>query len=137
MPLHLIKLAVGVDDLDEIRAFQARRKRDFGAVFTLTRMTPKRADELVDGGSLFWVVKRLVAGRQRILGVEEDRDDEGRRRCRLLLDAELVPVERRPHKPFQGWRYLDPAAAPPDRRDDADEPPPEMAAELRRLGLIY
>lgn len=136
MSLHLIKLAVGFDDVDGIRRFQAARLKAFGHVFHLTRMIPKRADELTDGGSIYWVIKGLLMARQTILEVVEDQDDEGRRRCKLMLGAELVEVERRPHKPFQGWRYLTAEAAPRDRLPGEEEPPPEMAAELRRLGLL-
>ncbi len=136
MPLHLIKLAVGYDGIDDIRRFQAVRLKNFGHIFHLTRMIPKRADELTDGGSIFWVIRGIVTARQLILDVLTDQDDEGRRRCKLVLDGTLIEVERRPHKPFQGWRYLTPDDAPRDRSSDEEEPPPEMAAELRRLGLL-
>lgn len=136
MPLHLIKLAVGCDGLDDLARFQAARLKAFGHVFHLTRMLPTRVEALTDGGSIYWVIKGLIGARQRIVAVAADQDDEGRRRCRLILDPALVEVERRPHKPFQGWRYLPPDAAPPDRRAGEADPPPEMAAELRRLGLL-
>lgn len=134
--VHLIKLAVGCDGIDALKAFQAARLAAFGHVFHLTRAVPKRADALTAGGSIYWVIKGSIAARQRVLAVETDQDDEGRPRCRLILDAEVVEVESRPCKPFQGWRYLEPDAAPPDRRPGETEPPPEMAEELRRLGLI-
>lgn len=134
--IHLIKLAVGCDDLDMLKSFQAERLRAHGTIFHLTRMMPKRAEDLVEGGSLYWVIKGQMAARQRIVEVLADTDDEGRGRCRLILDAEVVEVESRPMRPFQGWRYLEPKDAPADRRPGEQEPPPEMAAELRRLGLI-
>lgn len=134
--VHLIKLAVGCDGIDALKDFQAQRLRAFGHVFHLTRMTPKRVDELTDGGSMYWVIKGQIAARQRVLAVESDQDDEGRPRCRLILDAEVAEVEPRPAKPFQGWRYLKPEDAPRDRRPGETEPPPEMAEELRRLGLL-
>ncbi|MBX9634687.1 MAG: DUF1489 domain-containing protein [Magnetospirillum sp.] len=134
--IHLIKLAVGCDGMDGLNAFQAERLRAFGHIFHLTRAVPKRADELTDGGSIYWVVKGQIIARQRVTEVVAEPDDEGRQRCRLILDPEIIEVENRPHKPFQGWRYLAPAAAPPDRRAGEQEPPPEMAEELRRLGLL-
>ncbi|HTH18378.1 MAG TPA: DUF1489 domain-containing protein [Magnetospirillum sp.] len=134
--IHLIKLAVGCDGVEALKNFQTERLRTFGHVFHLTRMTPKREHELTDGGSIYWVVKGQVAARQRVLAVETDQDDEGRPRCRLILDPEVVEVELRPAKPFQGWRYLKPEDAPRDRLPGYEEPPPEMAEELRRLGLI-
>ncbi len=139
MTLHLIKLAVGVEDVAHLRRIQTRRRQEHGEVFHLTRMVPARAAALLDGGSIYWVLRGLVSARQRLLDIRAELDAEGRRRCRLLLDADLVEVERRPQRAFQGWRYLAAADAPPDRREWAgadDEPPPEMAAELRRLGLI-
>lgn len=134
--IHLIKLAAGCDGIDMLKAFQAERLRVFGTVFHLTRMMPKRGDELCAGGSIYWVVKGQLAARQRILAVETDQDDEGRPRCRLILDPQVVEVEPRPARPFQGWRYLEDKDAPRDRRPGESAPPPEMAEELRRLGLL-
>ncbi|MGE5545983.1 MAG: DUF1489 family protein [Solirubrobacterales bacterium] len=134
--IHLIKLAVGCDGVDALKAFQAVRLAAFGHVFHLTRAVPKRADALTEGGSIYWVIKGSIAARQRVLDVQTDQDEEGRPRCRLILDAEVIDVEPRAMKPFQGWRYLSPDAAPRDRRSGEHEPPPEMAAELRALGLI-
>jgi hypothetical protein len=134
--INLIKLAVGCDNIDVLKDFQAQRLKNFGEVYHLTRMFPKRADELTDGGSLYWVVKGQLAARQRVLEVREDQDEEGKPRCRLILDTEVVEVERRPCRAFQGWRYLKPEDAPRDRRAGEEEPPPEMAEELRRLGLL-
>jgi hypothetical protein len=134
--IHLVKLAVGCDGVDALKAFQAARLAAFGHIFHLTRATPKRADELAGSGSLYWVIKGSIAARQRVLDIQADQDEEGRPRCRLILDAEVVEVEPRAMKPFQGWRYLPPDSAPRDRRPGDQEPPPEMAAELRALGLI-
>ncbi len=134
--IHLIKLAVGCEGVEALRAFQAARLAAFGHVFHLTRAMPKRADELVERGSIYWVIKGTIAARQRVLEVQADHDEGGQPRCRLILEAEVVEVEPRAMKPFQGWRYLAPDSAPRDRRAGEQEPPPEMAAELRALGLI-
>lgn len=134
--VHLIKLAVGCDGIDALKAFQAARLAAFGHVFHLTRSAPKRADELIDGGSIYWVIKGAISARQLVLDVLSEQDEEGKPRCRLILDAAVAEVEPRAFKPFQGWRYLEPDVAPRDRRAGEEEPPPEMAAELRALGLI-
>lgn len=134
--IHLIKLAAGCDGLDMLRAFQDARLRTHGTVFHLTRSVPKRADELCDGGSIYWVIKGQLAARQRVLEVQTVEDEDGKPRCCLILDPEVVEVEPRPARPFQGWRYLEPKDAPRDRRPGEEEPPPEMAEELRRLGLL-
>jgi hypothetical protein len=134
--IHLIKLAVGCDGIDALKAFQAARLAAYGHVFHLTRSVPKRADELIDGGSIYWIVKGHIVARQRVLEVRSVQDDEGKPQCCLILAPEVIEVEARPAKPFQGWRYLEPQSAPRDRRPGETEPPPEMAAELRELGLI-
>lgn len=134
--VHLIKLAVGCPDVDSLKAFHAARLEAFGQIFHLTRSTPKRAEELVAGGSIYWVIKGQIAARQPVLDVVSEQDEDGRARCRLILAPDITEVEHRPCKAFQGWRYLDPADAPRDRRPGGSEPPPEMAEELRRLGLL-
>ncbi|SLN40872.1 DUF1489 family protein [Oceanibacterium hippocampi] len=137
MTVHLLKLCVGVDSLDQLRHWQARRVK-IAPLRHITRMTPKRKDELLDGGSLYWVIKGHVQARQRLVGLEPVQDGEIRR-CALMLDEELVPTRWQPRRPHQGWRYLDPKDAPPDLRDDQDmtyDMPTELVAELRELGLI-
>lgn len=137
--LHLIKLAVGVEDVAELRRIQDRRLADHNMVFHLTRMIPRRGAELTAGGSIYWVIKGAIQARQGIRDIHEESDDEGRRRCRLELDRRLVEVRREPCKAFQGWRYLDPTKAPPDAQPgegDLSEMPRQMYEDLKRLGLI-
>jgi hypothetical protein len=138
--LHLIKLAVGSEDIDNVARWQARYRLANGNARMRTRMVPKRVDELLDGGSLFWVIKRAIQVRQRILAVHEERDEQGKSRCMVELDPTLVPTEPFPFRPFQGWRYLKPDAAPPDVRAGAvyidPKMPQALRVELRRLGLI-
>ncbi len=139
MALHLLKLCVGVSGISRLEAFQKRRLRKEGRVCHVTRMTPRRAEEILDGGSLYWVMAGMIMARQRITAVEPFVDGEGVRRCRLILDPVLVPVAPQPRKAFQGWRYLNPQDAPPDltRTRARDElPPEEMRRELGELGLI-
>lgn len=142
MPLHLIKLAVGVDDIDHLRSIQARRAVPHGSGATVplsTGFAPKRAAEILDGGSIYWVIRGTVRARQRILAIDGAVDAEGKKHCRLTLDAEVVEVAGAAHRPFQGWRYLEPKDAPPDLADTAGEGgelPPHMVAELRALGLL-
>lgn len=118
--VHLIKLCVGVDTIEELSAWQARRsaereqRGEDPRPFHVTRMWPKRADALVGGGSLFWVIRGTVAVRQRIAGFEERTGEDGIRRCAIILEPELIRVDPRPRGPFQGWRYLKPGDAPPD-----------------------
>ncbi len=112
--LHLIKLSVGPKDVAQLRRIQAQRAAAAPPLRHQTRSTPKRRAELLDGGSIFWVVAGFVQVRQRILDIVEDRWDDDTACCGLVLDRELVPVEARATKAFQGWRYLPPEEAPPD-----------------------
>ena len=139
MALHLLKLAVGIEDLDHLTSVQETRRRRFGATYHQTRMIPRRIDELCDGGSIYWVVRGVIRARQAILEIETARDQEGRRCARLRLDQALIRTVPRPQRAFQGWRYLAPADAPQDLAADAaagEEMPPEIWAELRTLGLL-
>ena len=104
-----------------------------------TRMVPKRTEEILDGGSIYWVIKGEVLCRERILDIRPFVDKDGIGRCRLVLDPKCVPVRPRPYRAFQGWRYLDPKDAPPDLdrlgRGTANLPEP-LRRELRELGLL-
>lgn len=142
MPLHLIKLAVGIRDLDHLTEVQDRRAAVHDGrprIPVYTRRLPKRGDEILDGGSIYWVIKGSVAARQRVLAIDTGTDEEGESYCTLQLDAERVPTVPTAHRPFQGWRYLAPEAAPRDLSDaggGGDELPAHLAAELRALGLL-
>jgi hypothetical protein len=139
MPLNLIKLCVGIDDLDQLVRRRAQRRKSEKRLFVHTRNTPKRGEELVAGGSLIWVIRSQIRARQRILGLASEVDGEGRPHCLIELDWTVVPTEVVPWRPFQGWRYLEAKDAPPDRffgLAEEDDLPPAMARELRELGLI-
>ena len=140
MTSHLIKLAVGIRDVAHLESVQRERAAARGEPATrraYTRHKPVRPDVL-DGGSLYWVVQGIIRCRQRILGFEQEADAEGRKFCLFVLDPELVPVVPTQRGPFQGWRYLDPDAAPADleRGADGELPSDEMMKELRSIGLI-
>ena len=143
MALHLIKLAVGVDDLPHMKKLQAarrkqRRQSPRSPHWVYTRNTPRRAKELLDGGSLYWVIKGVILARQRILDLQEVNLGDGIPRCALVLDAEVIRTEAAPRRPFQGWRYLDPKESPrdlPKGRTQDDPLPPKLAQALAELGL--
>lgn len=142
--LHLIKLSVGPKDVAELRALQARRAAEDPPLRHRTRMLPRRAAEIAGpaGGSIYWVVAGFVRVRQRIIEIREDRWEDGSGCAGLVLDPRLVPVEARPMKPFQGWRYLEAAAAPPDLPTNrpaalgVERLPPKLRRELHALGLL-
>jgi hypothetical protein len=145
MTVHLIKLCVGVETPRELAEWQAERFKRLAKMGKTpehchrTRQTPRRRAELLDGGSLYWVIKGFVLVRQRILDLRSDVKDDGTRCCGIVLDRELVLTRPQPRRAFQGWRYLEVADAPPDAMgfsDEADEMPRGMREELRELRLI-
>jgi hypothetical protein len=145
MPLHLIKLCVGADsvrDLEDWIKEKLKSKRKNGEKpehIHRTRMVPKRAAELIDGGSLYWVIRGEVMCRQRIRDVRPFRDKDGIGRCGIVLDPNVVLVAPRPYRAFQGWRYLAVADAPRDLdkvAKGAAAMPEKLRRELRELGLM-
>ncbi len=141
MAINLIKLSVGSDSVETMAAWQASAaaKGPDGKPRHVTRMWPKREAELLDGGSIYWVVKGVVMCRQRILRLDEVRRADGIPRCGIVLDPSLVPVTPMPKRPFQGWRYLKPEDAPsdidPSRRDDTPLPA-ELSVALAEIGVL-
>jgi hypothetical protein len=139
MTLHLIKLAVGAKSVEDVAAWQAARAKAAPPLRHRTRNFPKRAQEILDGGSIYWVVNRVLSVRQRIEDIVEAKHPDGTRCTDLVLHERLIPVRARLVKPFQGWRYLAAADAPPDegasgRRSDAL--PEAMQRELVALALL-
>jgi hypothetical protein len=145
MALHLIKLCVGCDSVRDLEDWikqklkEKRRRGEKPEHIHRTRMVPKRAPELIDGGSLHWVIRGQISCRQRILDVRPFRDKDGTGRCALVLDRKLVLVQPRPYRAFQGWRYLEPNDAPRDldkAAPGAAAMPEQLRRELRELGLM-
>ena len=139
MTVHLLKIAVGAESVDQIAEWQAARKKRLGRIMHFTRHYPKRVDELLDGGSMYWIVKGLVRVRQRLIGFEHTKRDNDVPACAIVLDQKLVRTQLQPRRPHQGWRYLEPADAPKDAPAGArgdDDLPAKMAEELRALGLL-
>ncbi len=145
MPLHLIKLCVGCDsvrDLEDWIKQKLKDKRKRGEKperIHTTRMVPKRAEELLDGGSLYWVIRGEIMCRERILGIRPFVDKDGTGRCAIVLDPKVVLVQPRPYRAFQGWRYLAAKDAPRDLEKiapGAAAMPEKLRRELRELGLM-
>lgn len=145
MPLHLLKLCVGCDSIEDLEDWIQEKRRRLGAQGRIhehvhtTRMVPKRAEELLEGGSLYWVVKGQLSCRQRLIDVRPFTDGEGIGRCHLVLEPMVVAVSPRPYRPFQGWRYLDPKDTPADLGAGAvglDAMPEILRRELVELGLL-
>jgi hypothetical protein len=144
MTIHLLKLCVGVENVQELKDWQTemlkRRERARQPVEHRhrTRQMPKRRDAILDGGSLYWVIKGFILVRQRILDLRADVKDDGTACCGIVLDLDLVTTRAQARRPFQGWRYLTPADAPRDRGrfKEEDDISGAMRADLRELRLI-
>ena len=146
MTIHLVKIAVGIESVDHLRDVQSERLRQAkapggaGELRHLTRNTPRRAEEVLNGGSIYWIIKGYIRVRQSITGFGEAVGRNGKPRCALILNPDLVQTVLLPHKPIQGWRYMEAEAAPDDltgkERELVSTLPQDMADELRSLGLL-
>lgn len=143
MTLHLQKLSVGSENLKSLQSWQkkvvARRKQHSLSPCHehITRMSPKRQEELLQGGSIYWVIKGLILCRNRIIGFESRRTEEGHHACAILMEPKLIAVEPTPKRPFQGWRYLKPENAPSDliHIDQVQSLPIRLQTKLMEQGL--
>ncbi len=138
--LHLIKLCVGAESVEDLITWQGTRRAlgADGLPVHVTRMWPKRAEQLLAGGSLYWVIKGAVQARQRLVRLDERIGADGVRRCAIVLDPAIIRTRAALRRPFQGWRYLPAAEAPadlPSPRKGDDTLPPELDAALSDLGL--
>ncbi len=141
----MIKLAVGCESVNELkewiaeRMLAARKKGLPEHHVHVTRMTPKRVEEILAGGSLYWVIRGEIAAREKIIAVEPFRDRDGIGRCRLVMQPKVISVSPRPMRPFQGWRYLSVDDAPKDLGKSGASiaaMPEKLRRELRELGLL-
>lgn len=145
MRIHLLKTAAGLQEIDQLVERQRPNRMTWQgrkATFAYTRYMPKRAEEIIGGeGSIYWIMKNRILVRQRVLGFEMVDDPEGTW-CKIIVDPQLYQTLAKPKKAIQGWRYLEDADAPRDRgayipgQGGADDPPSEMAEELKKLGLL-
>ena len=146
MTLHLIKLCVGCESIEDLAGWQSERLKQMKAegtrpeLFHRTFQMPKRKDDLLAGGSLYWVIKGIVTVRQKLTDLREGTKPDGTPCCLLMLDRKLVPVRPVPRRPFQGWRYLPADEAPEDlaggKANALAQMPPKLRKELAELGLI-
>ena len=140
--IHLIKLSVGTDSVEDLAAWQEMRRRTVhkdGLNRHVTRMWPKREAEVLNGGSIYWVIKGLVLCRQRIVRLDEVTGEDGIRRCAIVLDPDLIRTQSAPKRPFQGWRYLSSEDAPPDLpvgRAGEESLPEDLNRALAEIGVL-
>ena len=141
MSLHIVKLCVGADSVEDLAEWQigqikrAKKAKLKPRPHCGTRMWPKRKDEVLSGGSLYWVIKGVISARQTITEIAEVTDSHGLR-CGLYLDAHIQRTVPQPRRAFQGWRYLDPKDAPADLSDaqGGADLPEHLRRQLVALG---
>ena len=143
MALHLIKLCVGAESLVDLQEWVKKRSAQnraagLGRVHDhVTRMFPKRDKDLLEGGSIFWVIKGVVLARQRLLRLERVRGVDGVERCAIIIEPSVIATQPQPRRAFQGWRYLKAEEAPPDLgASEGRGAPPELNMKLAELGLL-
>ena len=138
--VHLLKLCVGADSVEDLLDWQRTHPSPFptGERRHVTRMWPKREADILEGGSLYWVIKGLILCRQRILRLDRVEGADGILRCGIVMDPEVIRTEPAPRRPFQGWRYLDPKDAPRDLplgREAEPDLPRTLLTALAEIGL--
>ena len=136
---------MGITTINQLEQLQSMRRGEYVKAgrppvnIHITRNKPKRSKEIINSGSLYWVIRRQIRVRQKIIRIDDIEDAEGRKKCCLVLDPDLIKTEHRAYRPFQGWRYLEQSDAPADLSNNQkaeSEMPSEMEAELRGLGLL-
>lgn len=139
--VNLMKLSVGTESVEQLIAWQKHRAAlsPHGQYYHQTRMWPKREAEIINGGSIYWVIKGEISARQRIIRLDEKIGEDGIRRCGIVLDPEVVPTVTALRRPFQGWRYLTVEDAPKDlsgTRAQEDALPVELNRALAEIGVL-
>lgn len=138
MPVHLLKIAVGIESVEHFEQRIAARAKKKQLIVHHTRHMPKRTEEVLGGGSLYWIVKGFIMVRMRILGLKMVTLPKEGPHCAIEMEPKLIPVVPTPRRPHQGWRYLEAEDAPRDlaKAGGGAKLPPKLAAELRELGLL-
>jgi len=142
---HLLRTGVGVESIAHLHEIQSSRRKmhDMPEAFLTTRYTPKRANDLLNGGSVYWIINRQICARQQVTDIQTLHDDNGKPFCMIYLDPEIIMTSPIAHRHIQGWRYLPPEKAPQDlstfdpmAADDLDDIDPQMEKDLREIGLL-
>ena len=139
MTLHIVKLCVGVEGLDQMRHWISECRKGRDTLDHVTRMFPRRKDEVLPHGSLYWVIKGMILCRQPIADLEAVTGSDGIERCRIVFKPKIILVRPTPRRAFQGWRYLTDDDAPPDLAKagkGAVDLPEKLRRDLAELGLL-
>ena len=138
MYYHLKKIAVGIETVDRLRIRQSMIHETYGKIIHSTRNMPKKSSELINSGSMFWIIKRYVLVRQKITNIKQVVREDGSKGCEIELDENLIRVIPTKMKPFQGWRCYLEDDIPQDlnvNNNEDEEFPEQIRSELIKLGL--
>lgn len=147
MHVNFLRTGVGVDSLHHLHDIQSTYRHIIDndgnpCAFIETRNTPLRSNDLLNGGSLYWIIKQQICARQTIVDIQTLRDENNKKFCRIILDKNIIMTSPVAHRHIQGWRYLPHEKSPADLRAfdpnemDNDDIPPALAAELAEAGLL-
>ncbi len=139
--INLIKLCVGINSIEHLIEVRKKRREQGLARYEnydvhRTRMMPKKRDEIINKGSIYWVINGQIQCRQLIVDLQKQIDEEGKSCCDIVMDKKIIRTIWQPKQAFQGWRYLKPSDAPADLDARADKENMEIVAQLSKLGLI-
>lgn len=138
--INLVKLSVGIESVEHLETYRARIRNNGGPMHPrhITRMWPRRESELLNGGSIYWVIKGVIQARQTVIRLDEVIGEDGIRRCAIVMAPEIIRTEAATRRPFQGWRYLEPSDAPRDLKKGQKREaaiPHELATALAEIGV--
>ena len=145
MTINLIKISVGIEDIDHLKRRQEQSISNaissgvVPEIVHYTRNTPRRANEWLQGGSIYWVIKRFIRVRQLIKDIRQVNGPKGKKSCAIILEPGIIRTEIKKFRVFQGWRYFPlndaPADLPISSISDNDFPE-DLVNDLKELGLI-
>ena len=145
MYANFLRTGVGVESIEHLYEIQhGHRQIKFNGenhAYLFTRRTPTRANDLINGGSVYWIIKRQICARQTIADIQTLKDEDDKPFCHVIMNQQIYLTQPVAHKHIQGWRYLSPEKAPKDiglftPNNRPDDIPPELAAELAEAGLL-
>jgi len=134
--MNLVKLAVGIKSVNELKVRQALRYKKHNENLHITRLFPKKFELIKNKGSMFWVINGYISVRQKIVSLKKVKHEDGKNYCHILLDQELIETRNTRYRAFQGWRYLKPENSPKDLLRDKSKINSELYKILQDLYLI-
>ncbi|OUX43509.1 hypothetical protein CBE37_02070 [bacterium TMED277] len=144
--VNLVKIAVGVTTVEELILRQTEflkkiNDKNFPYFYHSTRMMPKKYEDIISNGSLYWVIKGAICARQKVLDIVKFEDTDGKKRCKIFLAPEIKKTKPVRKRPFQGWRYLKKHITPQDLNEPIKTTfdsniPLDVQKQLLEMGVL-